>query len=181
MSEAIREEQQEELEEISVPTGWVCDSDAKAGWALEQIRNARKDRDMWVSWYKQKIEEITAQTDQNTANLERKLFEYFQTVPHRKTKTQEIYQFPGGKLVLKQQEPEFKRDEKSVIEWLKQNSGGQFVKTKEELDWKNLKAACGWTDGKLVAGETVNEDGEIVQIVVPGVEVIEREPKFTVD
>ena len=178
MSEAIREEQQEE---ISVPTGWVCDSDAKAGWALEKIREARKDRDMWVAWYKSKIAEIEEQTDRNTAHLEHMLLEYFNNVPHKKTKTQESYQFPGGKLVLKRQEPEFKRDEQTVIDWLKQNSGGQFIKTKEELDWKGLKSACGWADGKLIAGETVNEDGEIVQIVVPGVDVIERDPKFVVD
>ena len=179
MSEAIREDNIQE--EIPVPTGWVCDSDAKAGWAMEKIRQARKDRDMWVSWYKEKIAEIEAQTDANTANLEHMLFEYFSTVPHKKTKTQESYSFPGGKLVLKLQQPEFKRDEKAVIDWLKETKNEQFIKVKEELDWAALKAACGVVDGKLIAGETVNEDGEIIQIVVPGVDVVEREPKFVVD
>ena len=182
MSELLRENETEQQEQsIMVPTGWVCDSDQKAAWAMDKIREARKDRDMWVAWYKQKIAEIEEQTDANTANLEHKLREYFQTVPHKKTKTQESYQFPGGKLTLKQQEPEYKRDADTVIAWLKANKGEQFIKIKEELDWSNLKKACGVADGKLIAGETVTEDGEIIQIVVDGVEVIEREPKFVVD
>ena len=109
------------------------------------------------------------------------LFEYFQTVPHRKTKTQESYSFPGGKLYLKKQNPEYRRDEKTVIAWLKENGGEQFVKVKEELDWSALKDASGVVDGKLIAGEKVNEDGEIIPIVVPGVEIIEREAKFVVE
>lgn len=179
MSEAIREDIEQE-EEFSVPHGWVCDSDSKAEWCMKKIREARADRDRMVEWYKNAIETIKRQTDANTANLEQKLREYFLTVPHKNTKTEESYTFPGGKLMFKKQEPEYKRDEKAVISWLKETKNEQFVKIKEELDWDNLKKACGVANGQLIAGETVNEDGEIVQIVVPGVEVIEREPKFVV-
>ena len=180
MSEAIREEFHMD-EQYATPEGWVCDSDAKAEWAMKKIREARADRDRMVAWYKKAIETIEKQTDFNTMNLEKMLFEYFQTVPHRKTKTQERYSFPGGKLYLKTQNPEYKRDEKTVIAWLKENGGEQFVKVKEELDWSALKDASGVVDGKLVAGEKVNEDGEIIPIIVPGVEVVEREAKFVVE
>lgn len=152
--------------------GYVIDTDAKAQWALDKIREARADRDAWVKWYEAKIKEITEQTDFNTMNLERMLAEYFATVPHKKTKTQESYPLKGGKLILKTQNPEYKRDDKAVIDWLKANNMPQYVKVKEELAWADLKGA---TD--IFEGHIVTEDGEIV----PGIEVVEREPKFVVE
>ena len=152
--------------------GFVIDTDAKAEWALTKIREARADRDKWVEWYKAKIAEITEQTDFDTMNLERMLAEYFATVPHKKTKTQESYKLPGGKLVLKTQNPEYTRDDKAVIEWAKANGFGQFVKVEEKLAWQELKDATAVFEGHIVT-----EDGEIV----PGVEVTNREAKFVVE
>ena len=160
---------------------FVIDTDAKAAWELQKIKEARDDRDEWVSFYEGKIEEIKAQTDFDTMNLERMLAEYFATVKHRVTKTQESYSLKNGKLILKKQNPEYKRDDKTAIAWLKDNGGGKFVKIKEELDWSALKEASGVVDGKVIFGETVNEDGEIEQLAVPGIEVIEREDKFVVE
>lgn len=151
---------------------FVIDTDAKAEWALKKIKEARADRDRWIEWYSDKIREITEQTDFDTANLERMLAEYFETVPHKKTKTQESYKLPGGKLVLKTQNPEYKRDDKTVIEWAKSSGFGQYVKTKEELAWSELKA-----DTAVFDGHIVTEDGEIV----PGIEVVNREAKFSVE
>ena len=152
--------------------GFVIDTDAKAAWAVQKIAEARTDRDAWVKWYEDKIAEITEQTDFNTMNLERMLAEYFATVPHKKTKTQESYSLKNGKLILKTQNPEFKRDDKTVIAWLKEHDGAEFIKTKEELAWADLKARSAALNGKLFS-----EDGE----EIPGVEVIEREPKFIVE
>lgn len=151
---------------------FVIDTDAKAEWALTKIREARADRDRWVEWYKAKIDEITQQTDFDTMNLERMLADYFATVPHKKTKTQESYKLPGGKLVLKTQNPEYTRDDKAVIEWAKANGLPQFVKVEEKLAWQELKDATAVFEGHIVT-----EDGEIV----PGVEVTNREAKFVVE
>lgn len=148
------------------------DTDAKAEWALKKIAEARADRDRWVAWYTDKIAEIKAQTDFDTMNLENMLAEYFATVPHKKTKTQESYKLPGGKLVLKTQNPEFKRDDGKVIEWLKKNNMPQFVKIEETLAWKELKDATAVFEGHIVT-----EDGEIV----PGIDVVDREAKFVVE
>ena len=166
MSELIREEN------FIEPEGFVIDTDVKAKWAADKIREARADRDYWVKWYKDKIAEIETQTDFNTMNLERMLAEYFKTVPHKKTKTQESYSIPGAKLILKTQNPEYKRDDKTVIDWLKKNNMTDFIKVKEELDWSGLKGATATLEGNVVT-----EDGEIV----PGIEVVEREAKFMVD
>ena len=160
-----------ELQNIETE-GFVIDTDAKAEWALNKIREARSDRDRWVEWYESKIKEITEQTDFNTMNLERMLADYFASVPHKKTKTQESYSLPGGKLILKTQNPEYKRDDKTVIEWLKNHDGGEFIKVKEELAWADLKAKTAALNGKLFS-----EDGE----EIPGVEVIDRPEKFVVE
>ena len=152
--------------------GFVIDTDAKAEWAIKRVAQMRADRDKWVEWYKAKIKEITEQTDFDTMNLERMLADYFATVPHKVTKTQETYKLPSGKLVLKTQNPEYKRDDKTVIEWVKANGMPQFVKTKEELDWSGLKDATAVFDGHVVT-----EDGEII----PGIDVVNREAKFIVE
>lgn len=160
---------------------FVVDTDEKAKMICEKIRNRRGDRDFWVSWYEQKIKEVKESCDFDCLAWEQMLREYFDTVPHKKAKCSESYPLPGGKLVLKKQQPEFKRDDATVIEWLKANNQAQFVKVKEELNWADLKAATEVAGGKVIAGETVNDDGEVVQIVIPGIEVIEREPKFTIE
>lgn len=161
MSEPIRE-----------TDDFIIDSDAKAEWALKKISEARADRDRWIAWYQDKITEIKAQTDYNTANLEAMLAQYFDTVPHKKTKTQESYTLPGGKLIVKTQNPEYKRDDATVIAWLKGNGGESYIKVEEKLDWATLKG-----DTNAVGGKIVTMDGEIV----PGIEVIDREPKFVVE
>lgn len=160
------------MSELLKDEGFVIDTDAKAEWALSKIKEARADRDAWVKWYEDKIAEIKAQTDFNTMNLERMLAEYFSTVPHKKTKTQESYTLPGGKLIMKTQNPEYKRDDKTVIEWLKQTKQEQFIKVKEELAWSELKAATG-----VLGSNVVDENGEIV----PGIEVVYRDEKFVVE
>ena len=157
---------------IELPEGFVIDSDRLAVWAIRKIKERRAERDEFIAWYQQKIKEITEQTDFDTMNLERMLSDYFATVKHRKTKTSEIYDLPEGKLVMKVQNPEFKRDDKTVIEWLKNHDGGEFIKVKEELAWADLKAKTAALNGKLFS-----EDGE----EIPGVEVINRPEKFVVE
>ena len=151
---------------------FVIDSDTKAEWALKKIAEARSDCAAWVAWYEEKIKQIKEQTDFDTANLEAMLARYFDTVPHKKTKTQESYSLPGGKLVLKKQNAEYNRDDKTVIEWLEQNGGEAYIKTEKKLDWSTLKR-----DTQALNGQIVTMDGEII----PGIEVTDRPDKFVVE
>ena len=94
-------------------------------------------------------------------------------VPHKRTKTQESYQLPGGKLVRKQQAPEYLRDEAALLPWLKQNAP-ELVKVTETPDWATLrKRLIIAPDGETVA----TEDGEIV----PGVKAVQRPEVFRVE
>ena len=156
-------------------------SDMQANYQLGQIAKIQAERDALIDFYKKKIEEAKAEADYRIGFKKRALRAFFDTVPHKKTKTQENYALPNGKLVWKKQAPEYNRDDKAVIEWLKQNGGKEFVKTEETLAWDDLKkAAIGAVDGKLVLKEEVNEDGEIIQTFIPGIEVVERPEVFDV-
>ena len=158
-------------EALNIETSDI-DYDAKALWAINRIRELNEERDELVEWYKQKTKEIKDQTAFDIANIERELGEYFKTVPHHKTKTQESYQLPGAKLILKKQNPEYKRNDDDVIAWLKSKMGGKYVKVEESLDWDGLKKNSAALDGRLWS-----EDGE----EIPGIEVVNREPKFVVE
>ena len=172
----------EYMEPATVSEHWVCDSDGKAKWVCEQIRQIEDNCEYMVAWYTEQIRKAKETAAFERMRWEAHLASYFDTVPHKKTGKSESYAFPGGKLVLKQQEPEYKRDEQTVIAFLKERNATQFVKVTESLDWANLKKSCaGAAEGKLLFTEEVNADGEIVPVYVPGIEVIEREPKFVVE
>ncbi|POD45909.1 hypothetical protein BKM15_26180 [Pseudomonas syringae pv. syringae] len=75
---------------------------------------------------------------------------------------------PYGKISLKAQQPEFKRDENLLLPHAKQLG---FIKTKEETDWSELKKVC-----KVEKGKLYDPNGELV----PGVTVVERDEKFEI-
>lgn len=75
---------------------------------------------------------------------------------------------PYGKISLKKQQPEFLRDEATLLEYAKEIG---FVKVKETADWAAIKKSCAVVDGKLW-----DMNGE----AVPGVTVIEKEEKFEI-
>ena len=165
MSEAI-ENKVPEAEEIEIR------SDIEAGWQLKRRKEIIADRDELLAFYEARIKAVKEDAEFKLANIDRALYAFFLTVPHKRTKTQESYTHPLGKLLMKKQNPEFKRDETTVIEWLKKNKKAQYVKTEESLDWSALKG-----DTTVVGGSIVTEDGE----PVPGVTVIERPDKFCVE
>ena len=150
--------------------------DASAEWCMQKIREAEADRTMWKKHYEAQMEKVNQAADSAVQYFTAKLEEYFATVPHKATKTQESYSLPGGKLVQKKQQPEYKTDGDELIQWLKDNFMFDFVKTKtvESADWAGLKKIVSITpDGAHVA----TEDGEIV----PGVTVTQRPDVFKVE
>lgn len=160
------------LKEIETEEEFRVENDQTAEWCLQKIREAQTDMEKWLAFYEQRKETVKADTANRIAFFEHHLREYFDTVPHKVTKTQESYALPSGKIVVKQQEPEYERDDESVLAWLKENGGEKFVKVKESLDWAGLKKTL------TVCGETVaDENGEII----PGIKAVEREPVFKVE
>lgn len=155
---------------------WTITDDASAEWAMEQIANANAELEKWTTFYAERLGKIEATTQNTIQYFTAKLKEYFETVPHHQTKTQESYELPSGKLVMKAQQPEFIREDEKLIAWAKENGKGEFIKTKEVLDWSKMKkefAGYQLMDGKPVDPFT----GEVIE----GLIVAEREPKFTIE
>ena len=162
----------EVLTEIEKEEKFIIDDDQKAEWALEQIRNAQEEKARWKDHFKEQLARITESCDLTINNMTEMLRDYFNTIPHKVTKTEENYRLPSGKLVLKKQTTEFNYDDAELIDWLEKNKPGQFIKTKKTVDWMALKKTLN------VVGEIVADDtGEII----PCIQANERPDVFTIE
>lgn len=148
--------------------------DRDAELCLKNIREAQHDKERWKKHYEQQLEKVNAEADNRIEYFKARLEEYFSTVPHKATKTQESYSLPGGKLILKRQQPEYKIDDSALVPWLEESFMGQLIKVEKKADWAGLKKVVGITpDGAHVA----TDEGEIV----PGVTVTPRPDVFKVE
>lgn len=162
----------EVLAEIEKEEKFIIDDDQKAEWALEQIRNAQEEKARWKDHFKEQLARINESCDLTINNMTEMLRDYFDTIPHKVTKTEENYRLPSGKLVLKKQATEFNYDDAELIDWLEKNKPGQFIKMKKSVDWMALKKTLN------VVGEIVADDtGEII----PCIQANERPDVFTIE
>ena len=168
MSEIVNMIENDELME-ELPT---VENDMEADKLIKEIRAMEDQKAYWKAYYQKKLEEINESCD---FCINRNMFQlraYFDTLPHKKTATQEKYLLPSGKLVLKNQEPEYEKDEKTVVDFLKANGGEKYIKIKESLDWSALKKTL------LIAGETAADENGTP---IPGIRVVERDKAFTIE
>ena len=100
---------------IDINESFTIDNDSKADWAVRKIAEIRAECDRMAEWHRQQVNKEKEAAEADISRLEHMLSEYFVVVPHKVTKTQESYTLPTGKLVVKKQNPEFKRDDKTVI------------------------------------------------------------------
>lgn len=147
-------------------------NDDEAEECIQAIKAAEADVAFWKNYYAEALQKIADASqriiDNNTARLE----VYFDTLPHKKTKTQESYPLPSGKLVRKHQDTEFIRNDEELLSWLHENNGEKYIKTKESVDWAGMKKTLS------VLGETVvDENGEII----PCIKASERPDVFKVE
>ena len=166
MSE-LRKEIPEERDE-----SWVCENDQDAEWCISVIRQKQAEKEFWKAYYKKALDSVNATCDESIGRMEMFLRQYFNTVPHKVTKTQENYPLPSGKLVYKAQDVDFDRDDAAIIKHLHANGGEKYIKVTESLDWQGLKSTVS------VLGEIVaDENGAII----PGIKAIERPNVFKVE
>lgn len=159
-------------EMLEQDTGFRVTDDASAEWCLKKIMEAKADVQRWSEFYAEQMKKIKDCADSTIAYFEAKLEEYFESVPHKATKTQESYTLPSGKLVRKQRQPQFDTNDEALVPWLEMNDMSQFVKVKKSADWAALKKQV------IVRGDcVVTADGEII----PGIAVTERPDEFRVE
>jgi hypothetical protein len=168
-----------EIIDEEIKEGFKIDNDDTAEWALNKIAEEQADAQRYINVcetkiieYQEKIKKYKEQLGIKTNYFKHQLEEYFKTVPHKESITQETYKLPSGILKLKIQKPEFKQDEEVFLKWLKFNKKTDYIETKEIPKWGELKKVC-----KVDNGKVITEYGEIVE----GVEVVERDPIFYID
>ena len=148
--------------------------DASAEWCLKKIREAKENCRMWKAHYEAQMKKVADESEQTISYMQAKLEEYFATVPHKVTKTQESYSLPGGKLMMKKQQPEYKVNDEVLVPWLENNFMDHLIKVKKTADWANLNKVVNSIPGNDYVS---TDDGEIV----PGVTVTERPDVFKIE
>ena len=175
MSEATKDYLDEKFLEEENPERepWHIRDDGEAEWAMRKMAEAKSDTERWAAYYAEQLEKIRKSNDWQIALMEAALRDYFDRVPHRKTKTSEKYALPSGELVLKQQEPEWSHDDAALLQYCKENGLTELVKVKESVAWADLKKRLTVAEDGLVYDQ---ETGEAIDSVT----CTPREPKFTI-
>lgn len=170
--------QSEELYISEEEVRWQVTDDQGAEWCLAKIREANAEKEKWRGYYEEQLRKINKREDCRIAFFENKLAIYFGSVPHKETKTQQSYQLPSGKLVLKKQGPEWEHDDEKLLPWIKDNYEGDFIKVKESINWSALKKAFQEDECIDTAyGGLMTDSGEII----PGIHIVDRPEKFVVE
>lgn len=185
----------EELEGIDLPgdlpaaeTGFQPErkefriaDDGCADWAIRKIKDEKQEYDrirelgeQQIANIQEKIALTKRRYEQNTGFLTGKLAQFFNGVPHKKTKTTEKYRLLSGTLTLKLGSIKATPDDEKLVPWLKANGYSEFVKVEEKATWGELKKKLNLESETMV---TVAETGEIIE----GVTVMKQPDTFVID
>ncbi len=177
----------EELEELDLgavgqderPPFRITD-DRCADWAVRKIAEERSEYErlkelgeQQIAAIQEKIAAAERRYNNGTAFLTSCLADFFQTVPHKSTKTTEKYRLLSGTLTLKKGAPKATVDDEKLVPWLKANGFGDFVKVAESAKWGELKKKVMFV-GSVA---TIEETGEIVE----GITITETPDTFKVE
>lgn len=166
------------FEEETETSDFTIETDEMAEWALKKVIAAKKEKERLsalIDAERERLdraqEDIDKRYENDTSYLIFKLNEYFQTVEHKETKTQESYQLLSGKLVFKKPTQKIEQNEEALLEWCKTNAP-EYVITKQSVAWGQIKK------GMQIAGDAViySATGEIVS----GVTISETPGAFDV-
>lgn len=153
--EIIYEAIENESEEFKINNDNLCD------WTIRTIKRETEEAERLLAIADAEIKELEEQKEkikksleQKTGFLKSKLFEYFETVEHKATKTQESYKLLSGSLVFKKPSQKMNPDKEKLLEYVKANNMPEFVKVKEDIDWLNYKKECEIVNGKVVNSST---------------------------
>lgn len=155
--------------------------DVTADWCMDKIREEQAEIKRFemvvnskINTLKRRLETLKNEKERSVTYFEGKLRDYFETLNIKPTKAgNKSYKLPGGKLNLKKQQPQYKREDDNLVTWLKDNGKNDLIQTKETPKWGELKKICTVTEN----GKVVTADGEIVA----GVTAESRPNKFSVD
>lgn len=145
----------------------VIDDDS-ADWALQKVREDTFEKERIIKIAENKIKELEAEIEEIERTYERKtsflkscLFDYFNTVEHRKTKTQESYKLFSGSLVMKKPSSKIVKEDEILIQYFIDNEMTDFIKVTKSPKWAEYKKRLKINGDNVIDTET----GEIVDAV----------------
>lgn len=159
---------------------WRITDDGCADWACRKIAEERAElarirelAEAQIARIEEKLAAAERRCENGTRFLTSKLAEYFETVPHKTTKTKASYRLLSGTLTRKFGGVSMEKDDSKLVEFLKASGNLEFIKTEEKPKWGEYKKRLEIMGGSVVDTET----GEIVE----GVKAVEKPDTFTVD
>ena len=134
---------------------WRITDDGCADWAVRKIAEEREE----LNRIKELAEAQIARIEEKVAAAERsyengtnfftnKLAEYFETVPHKKTKTKHSYRLLSGTLTKKIGGVSMKQDDAKLLEYLKASGNEDLIKITESPKWGEFKKRLEIMGGK---------------------------------
>lgn len=140
--------------------------DKTADWALRQIKADNDEFERLdklaadqIAELNEKRKELKEKYGKKTSYLRSLLCEYFMSVPHKSTKTQETYKLLSGSLVMKKASQKIIHDDEKLLAYLDQFEDSEnYIKVERSIKWSEFKKELEIMDGKVVDKET----GEIV-------------------
>jgi len=167
-------------DEEQAPQRWSITDDGCADWALKKIKAEKDELDritalaeQEITRLKEQVERAQRRYDQNTAFLTSMLAQFFETVPHKKTKTgTESYRLLNGQLVKKPAAVKMKPDDEKLVEWLRAAGREDLIKVETKAKWGDFKKQI-----ELIGTiAMVKETGEVVE----GIDIVEEPAAFSV-
>lgn len=159
---------------------WKIADDSAADWAVKKIAEERAElarlkelADEQIARIMEKVAAAEKRCENGTKFLTSKLAEYFETVPHKETKTKHSYRLLSGALVKKIGGVTMKQDDEKLLEYFKNSGNDDMIQIVEKPKWGEFKKRL-----EIVGGQIIDTDtGEIVE----GVEIVTKADTFVVE
>lgn len=178
--EAMSTDELAERAELDEGAPWRITDDSTADWAVAKIAAAREElariealASEQFDRIQSKVEEAKKRCESATGFLTSKLAEYFETVPHKETKTKHSYRLLSGTLAKKIGGATMRPDEARLLAHLKASGQEDFVKVEEKPRWGEYKKRLEIVNGAVIDTET----GELVD----GVDIEEKPDSFVIE
>ena len=166
--------------------------DSAAGWAMRNIAKIDAEEKRMLDQINERIQQFTAAMElkanevKRKATSERGYFEqllavYFANLPAdliKKTKAGRVsYDLPEGKLMITAPKREYLHDDVRLLDVLKNNDMGEYIRRKETPDWAAIKKTIRVDEAGNVS--MVNLMGEIIE--TDAISVVEVPGEFRVE
>lgn len=159
---------------------WRIADDSAADWAVQKIAEERAELARiealaaeQIARINEKVEAARRRCENGTAFLTSKLAEFFETVPHKETKTKHSYRLLSGTLAKKLGGATMEKDDDKLLEHLRSSGNTQYIQQTEKPMWGEYKKRLE-IQGELVIDKQTGE-------IVDGVKVIEKPATFSVE